>query len=381
MQKMGSLLKHTLLISLVSRGYSFLPPNLLPERKTLLQAAKADIVPDLLFQSGDVPLEPQNLPPFLHPYHTKNLELTEDVFQDVALTCNRGKSYGKESHQLLDIWTKSKSRTTSSEIKKPIVIFLHGGGWDYGYREWVGFCARNICRQGTIMIAPSYKIGKGSGEKLWPQSRNDIITALKWISQNADKYGGDPSKIILAGHSAGGHLAASVCLNQQFLESSGFDSQSIKALFLISSPLGVRPDDIFMMFHKRLWWKMFRRPINFLFHRWKPSFLQPFTGEGGKANEFRTTLQDASPLYAASTNIENTCFPQYIHVTYASKKDFPFCAMHAKELERQLNQKTIEILELPVEGHFETHFSLDDASSDWYTSFRKIISKINADSS
>merc|ERR1719253_1701465 len=262
-----------LLLLSLSQSNAFIPTTP-TKRKSQTLSSQEETLPDLPFKCGDLNLEPQNLPDFLHPYHTKSLELTNSVFKDIALTCNRSIPYGSKPHQKLDVWSKTRSKT----IKKPIVVFLHGGGWDYGYREWVGFCARNICRQGTIMIAPSYKIGKGSGEKVWHQARDDILSVLDWITKHADEYGGDSSKIILAGHSAGGHLAAAVGLNQELLESKEIDPQSIKALFLISSPLGVRPDDLFMNFHKRLWWKVLRRPINFLFHRIKPSFLEPIIG-------------------------------------------------------------------------------------------------------
>jgi len=200
---------------------------------------------NLSFVSGGAEMEAQDLPEFLHPYHAKSIEMTDAAFADPSLVCTRAVSYGPMEQQLLDVWAPS----SGDEKDRTVVVFIHGGGWDWGYREYVGFCAQNVCNEtNSIMVAPSYTLGKGKS-KAWPQSRDDIVEVLKWITSESNDLirfnGGNPTKIVLAGHSAGGHLAACVGLDQELLSSAGIDPSIIKALFLISCPLGIREEDFF----------------------------------------------------------------------------------------------------------------------------------------
>ena len=101
----------------------------------------------LAFEVDGVKLEPQDLPEFLHPYHTRSLEMAESlVFSDPSLSCIRAVQYGPMDHQLLDVWTSSNSSTETSNKEDgeggeriqpknvPVVLMIHGGGWDWGYR-------------------------------------------------------------------------------------------------------------------------------------------------------------------------------------------------------------------------------------------------------
>jgi len=238
------------------------------------------------FRSGGIDLDKQDLPDFLTPYHSRSLELTESAFDDPLLTCTRAVSYGSKKHQLLDLWASSEGEPNKKT--QPVVVFIHGGGWDWGYREWVGFCAKNVCKNGqAVMVAPSYSLGMGK-RRAWPDSRDDIVEVLKWIASQENTIanaGGDASKIILAGHSAGGHLAACVGLNEKLLTNNGIDRKAIHALFLVSCPLGIRPEDFFSGLSKRKWlWRLVGPVAKALYKRSIVKVLRPVVGsrKGGK---------------------------------------------------------------------------------------------------
>ena len=158
----------------------------------------------------------------------------------------------------------------------------------------MGFIASNLCgpKHGAVLVAPSYKLGLNQ-HQAWPQSRDDVQQAVEWVSRNAQSFGGDPERIILSGHSAGGHLAACV----------GFDPQrqqsNIKALFLISCPLGVRCEDWF--FPRRRWLFRLTSPLaRFIYNKTILKFLRPLVGERQEKGKSTLVTIDSTESTAAN---------------------------------------------------------------------------------
>ena len=104
-------------------------------------------------------------------------------------------------------------RRPAGEGPFPIAILVHGGGWGSGDKagaekpgsgaditpwfaplEEAGFLAVSI----NYRLAPAHR---------WPACIEDVETAIRWVKAHAASYGGDPSRLALFGHSAGGHLA------------------------------------------------------------------------------------------------------------------------------------------------------------------------------
>jgi acetyl esterase/lipase len=95
--------------------------------------------------------------------------------------------------------------------KAPVLVAVHGGGWQIGdryvYQHWGPYLAR--C--GYALFAIEYRLMK-SGEKTWPGAAYDVKAAVQFVRANAAKLGVDPDRIGLIGDSAGAHLAALVAL-------------------------------------------------------------------------------------------------------------------------------------------------------------------------
>ncbi len=85
-----------------------------------------------------------------------------------------------------------------------VLAFMHGGGWVNGYKEWVAFMAPALNAAGVTFVSIGYRLAP---EHKWPTGIADIGAALKWIHDNIASHGGDPSRVFLSGHSAGGHYA------------------------------------------------------------------------------------------------------------------------------------------------------------------------------
>lgn len=95
--------------------------------------------------------------------------------------------------------------------KAPVLIAVHGGGWQAGnpssYRYWGPFLAK----QGTAVFAIRYRLSK-PGSKTYPEAVYDVKAAVQFVRANAAQLGVDPDRIGMMGDSAGAHLTSLVAL-------------------------------------------------------------------------------------------------------------------------------------------------------------------------
>ncbi len=89
----------------------------------------------------------------------------------------------------------------------PCLVMLHGGGWDSGERTQFADMHRWLAARGIAMATPSYRLAPVHP---WPAQREDTLAALDWLRAHAAELGIDPARLILAGRSAGGQIAAAV---------------------------------------------------------------------------------------------------------------------------------------------------------------------------
>src|SRR4029078_178713 len=95
--------------------------------------------------------------------------------------------------------------------KAPVLVAVHGGGWQVGsrniYTHWGPYLARN----GVAVFAIEYRLMK-PGVKTYPGAIYDTKAAIQYVRAPAGELGGDPDRVGMVGDSAGGHLAALVAL-------------------------------------------------------------------------------------------------------------------------------------------------------------------------
>jgi len=92
----------------------------------------------------------------------------------------------------------------------PILLFLHGGGWVFGnLKNYESFCTQIVNLSSCAVVSVGYNLAP---EHKFPEPVEDCYSALKWILENGDKYGLDPSRLIICGDSAGGNISAAITL-------------------------------------------------------------------------------------------------------------------------------------------------------------------------
>ena len=117
--------------------------------------------------------------------------------------CHLDLAYGNNAAEKLDIFPAE--RTPNAERPAPVMVFIHGGYWRSLDKADHSFVAPAFTKAGACVVIPNYALCPTvTMEQLVLQQ----VQALIWLYRNIVKFGGDPERISVVGHSAGGHLAA-----------------------------------------------------------------------------------------------------------------------------------------------------------------------------
>ncbi|NJS37141.1 MAG: alpha/beta hydrolase [Brachymonas sp.] len=114
-------------------------------------------------------------------------------------TCRLDIAYGDQALQKLDVFP-----STSLAKKAPVLIFIHGGYWRSMDKADHHFVAPAFTSEACVVI-PNYPLCPAVNME---QLVLSVVQSLVWVYQHIAQFGGDPSRISVVGHSAGGHLAA-----------------------------------------------------------------------------------------------------------------------------------------------------------------------------
>lgn len=137
----------------------------------------------------------------------------------------QGLPYGEDRLQRLDVYAPAGAANA------PVLVSWHGGGWTNGYREYNRFMAPIVTRMGMVLVAPSYRLTPAHH---MPETAADALAALAHVHRHAAEWGGNPQRLILTGHSAGGHLAALTALRAATRQAAGVPDSAIAACLPIS---------------------------------------------------------------------------------------------------------------------------------------------------
>ncbi len=128
--------------------------------------------------------------------------------------------YGDEhERQVLDVYAPEDANGL------PVMFWIHGGGWQAGDKGDVALKPKVLTERGFVFVSTNYR--------LLPDVAMDVLTrdvakSLGWVHRNITKYGGDPKRIYVGGHSAGAQLAALICTDDRYLKAEGISFEVLK---------------------------------------------------------------------------------------------------------------------------------------------------------
>jgi len=174
-------------------------------------------------------------------------ELLGGMLLSLALSCQSGNARAPERDDVVvhaDIaYARAHEKQkldvyAPREVKgAPIVLFVHGGFWVSGDRRapehgpgLYGTLGESLARRGIFAVIPSYRINTRIENML-----DDVTRAIVWTRKNAARFGGDPMRLYLMGHSAGGHLVALLTLDPSWLARHSLTPEMLRGTIALSA--------------------------------------------------------------------------------------------------------------------------------------------------
>ncbi|HUH87447.1 MAG TPA: alpha/beta hydrolase [Pusillimonas sp.] len=232
-------------------------------------------------------------------------------------------NYGEDPYQSLGVFP-------AQQPDGRVLLYFHGGGWTNGYKEWMYFMAPAFNALGITFVSGGYRLAP---KHVFPTGFQDCARAVDWLAHNIANYGGDPKKLFVGGHSAGGHYAALLAVTDE----------AVPGMPCAARLRGAAPLSGTYYFGENAGLAV------------RPRFLGP--PEAGAEKQ-------ASPLFQVRAGL-----PPFFLAWGVD--DFPHLKRQALEMmaELQAAKVPVESLELPGCNHFTASYAAGDVGGLWPTEF------------
>lgn len=158
------------------------------------------------------------------------------LFAERSGPVERGIAYGAHVRQRLDVYYPE---TASARSSGPIVIFIYGGSWRMGSRGLYAFFGAALAKQGITTVIPDYRLYP---EVRFPAFVEDAALAYRWTAETiARTPDGRNRPIVLAGHSAGAHIAALLAFDARYIAAAREDLPKPAGLVGLAGPYAFNP--------------------------------------------------------------------------------------------------------------------------------------------
>lgn len=166
------------------------------------------------------------------------LGVREDVRVDAGI------AYGEGERRRLDVYAPAGAIEPA-----PVVVFFYGGSWNNGSRSDYAFVGHALASRGMVTVVADYRLYP---EVRYPAFLEDSAHAVAWAAREIGRYGGNPQRLFVMGHSAGGYNAAMLALDARWLRGAGADPSMLDGWIGLAGPYDFIPiinPDVRPVFH------------------------------------------------------------------------------------------------------------------------------------
>jgi arylformamidase len=208
-----------------------------------------------------------------------------------------------------------------------VVVLIHGGGWTSGYKEWMAFMAPALTARGITVASLGYRLAPAH---TWPTGFDDVADGLASVVGRLSGHGGDPGRVFVCGHSAGGHLAALLALRTDWQGPRGLAADAIRGALPISGTYLFGPGSGLSM---------------------RPRFLGPEAQGNEAAASPLTWLRAGAPPF---------------HVSWGAR-DFPHLIAQGRRFAGELGALGVRVdtLEIPDADHLGASYASGEPAGAW----------------
>jgi len=264
-------------------------------------------------------VNPEDYPPqepisdFARPYHEETMRRAEGLEGIEAV-------HGEDPYQSVVLFP-------APDPSGDVLAFIHGGAWTNGYKEWMSFMAPALTQRGVTFASLGYRLAP---MHLFPSGFDDCADGIKWLCNNVNEHGGDPNRLFVGGHSAGGHYSALLAVTRAWRRDRDLPEDVVGGCLPISGVFDFRDGGGMST---------------------RPRFLGPADSD----NDAK-----ASPI----ANIDGT--PPPFLLTWG-EKDFPHLIEQAEHMQGALADAggDVETLVIDEQDHLGASLAAGDEHEDW----------------
>jgi arylformamidase len=232
----------------------------------------------------------------------------------------RDMPYGVLASQRLDLL---KPTTPNA----PVLVFIHGGYWQWADKDDYAFALEPLVTAGALVASINYPL---CPEINLDKLVNAVRAACAWVWRHVDDYGGDPERLHVAGHSAGGHLTAMMAATDWSEFDDGLPRDMIKSIVPVSGLFDLEPLRLISYLEDL-------RLDSETIKRNSPQFMKPTTAlpvtvvvGGDESDEFQRQSREFTNAWRSEVDaIEYVAVPDHDHFTVIEAMTEPDNALTA----------------------------------------------------
>ncbi|MDB5817009.1 MAG: esterase [Rhizobacter sp.] len=220
--------------------------------------------------------------------------------------------YGDLPRQKADVYRPTSAPPAGGF---PIAVFFYGGTWNSGDRADYKFLGEALASRGVLTYLADYRLYP---EVRYPEFLRDNAAAVAYALKDAVARGGNPRRLFVIGHSAGGYDAAMLALDDRWLKAAGTSTRALAGWVGLAGPYDFYPidnDDAKPVFFDPNY-PPDSQPIAFARAGSPPTFLGAAKNDS-VVNPHRNTEQMAARLRAAGVPVTLELYDRVDHVTLA----------------------------------------------------------------